>query len=126
LRAGHGYDDAHRASLAALHRVQRDHRIRPSGYWIAEADPAAADNAVTVTLPTDAITWAVLASDGAADLIDHFGIGWRDVAGYDEPALARMLDDIHRWEAGTDPDGRELPRSKRHDDKTIATVTVAP
>jgi hypothetical protein len=124
LQAGHGYDDDHRASLAALQRVERDHRNRPGGYWIAEADPAAAGNAITVELPRDAITWAVLATDGAADLIDHFDMGWRAIADYDEPALGTMLDRIHRWETAADPDGHDLPRSKRHDDKTVAAITA--
>lgn len=124
LRAGHGYDQAHRASLAALQRVEVDHRNRPGGYWIAEADPEAARNAITLALPREAVTWAVLATDGAADLIDHFDMGWREIALYDEPALGTMLGDIHQWETAVDPNGNDLPRSKRHDDKTVAAINA--
>jgi hypothetical protein len=124
LRAGHGYDQAHRASLAALQRVEVDHRNRPGGYWIAEADPIAAHNAITLTLPRDAVTWAVLATDGAADLIDHFAMGWRDIAHYDEVSLGSMLEEIQDWETMSDPNGYAMPRSKRHDDKSLASVEL--
>jgi hypothetical protein len=40
---------------------------------IAETDPAAAHHAPTMTVDRAMIEWAVLASDGAADLIEHAG-----------------------------------------------------
>lgn len=123
LRAGHGYDDTHRSALVALQRAQRAARNQPGGYWIAEADPDAAYHGITRTIPHDRLTWAVLATDGAADLIDHLGHSWPAIAGFDRDQLNGLLDDIHRWETDTDPNGRDLPRAKRHDDKTVVTLT---
>lgn len=122
LRAGHGYDDEHRAALVVLQTAQRAARNTPDGHWIAEANPTAAQHGITRTVPAAAITWAVLATDGAADLIDHLGPTWPDVAHTDADELAELLERLHEWEAITDPDGRHLPRSKRHDDKTIVAV----
>ncbi|GAA1315394.1 hypothetical protein [Pseudonocardia xinjiangensis] len=55
LRAGHGYNDAHRGALVRLQRAQRQARNVEGGYWIAEADPAAANRALTATLHRDSI-----------------------------------------------------------------------
>lgn len=123
LVAGQGYDDHHREALAALQREQSRHRNVPGGYWIAEADPTAASHAVTTTLDSALATWAVLATDGAADLIDHTGQPWPEIAQSDTEQLSDLLRRLHDWEATTDPDGRELPRAKRHDDKTVAAIS---
>lgn len=123
LRAGAGYDGSHRATLAALQRSQRRYRNTPEGYWIAETNPYAAFEGVSVTLPADRIQWAVLATDGATDPIEHHKQPpWHEIAHYDDEALSALLDDLHRWEDETDPDGQLLPRSKRHDDKTVAAI----
>ena len=122
LRAGHGYDQQHSAALVDLQRAQRAARNTAAGYWIAEADPAAGHHAITRTLPTDQIGWAVLATDGAADLIDHTGRPWVDVANADAGQLADLLAELHHWETASDPDGRILPRAKRHDDKTLIAI----
>jgi len=124
LRAGHGFSDEHRTALIALQRAQRRARNTPEGYWIAEADPEAARHAVERTVPADQIGWAVLATDGAADYVDHTGQSWPRIALYDSEHLAALLDSADRWEAETDPDGQALPRAKRHDDKTIAAVST--
>lgn len=122
LRAGHGYDEHHQAALAVLQRAQRATCNRPGGYWIAEANPDAADQGLTRHLPAAAITWAVLASDGAADLIDHTGHPWPDIAHADADQLATLMAQLYKWETTTDPDGRALPRAKRHDDKTLVAT----
>ena len=124
LRAGHGFNNQHRTALIALQRVQRGARNTPEGFWIAEADPEAARHAVEITVPADHIDWAVLATDGAADYIDHTRQSWPRIARYDSQRLAALLDSADRWEAETDPGGHELPRAKRHDDKTIAAVST--
>lgn len=124
LRAGHGYDDGHQAAVTALQRAQRSARNRPDGYWIAEADPAAAHHGLTRRLRVDDITWAALASDGAADVIDHTGHQWSEVAHADTHQLAALLAQLDQWEAETDPDGSALPRAKQHDDKTLVAVNA--
>jgi len=124
LRAGHGFDDEHRAALIALQRAQRRARNTPGGYWIAEADPDAAHHAVQRTVPGDHIGWAVLATDGVADYIDHTSQSWAHIALYDIEHLDALLGSADRWEAETDPAGQARPRAKRHDDKTIAAVST--
>lgn len=122
LRAGHGYDQQHRALLSELQRRQANARNTADGYWIAEAEPAAAAKALTRSYPLDRLDWCILSTDGAHRPIEHLGIDWHDIAKLDSDGLYRLLMDLHRWEADTDPDGRRLPRSKRHDDKTLAVV----
>lgn len=123
LAAGAGYNDEHRETLAALQRAQRLYRNVRGGYWIAETNPDAAQEGLTVTLPADQIEWAVLATDGAADLIAHHEQPhWPEIAQYDDAALSELLDRLHRWEDDHDPYGQLLLRSKRHDDKTVAAI----
>jgi hypothetical protein len=122
LRDGNGFDRHHRAALVALQRAQRAARNVPTGYWIAEADPAAAHHALTRTLRPGDITWAVLATDGAAEFIDHVDLAWSGVARCNGEQLAALLQRADDWESEVDRDGRLLPRPKRHDDKTIAVI----
>jgi hypothetical protein len=125
LAAGGGYGDAHRDLLRALQRGQRLRRNRPGGYWIAAADPAAASHALALTLPATAETWAVLATDGVVNTARHLGLDdWPALARSGPAALARLLRHCQDWEQHTDPDGRRFPRSKRHDDKAIASLTA--
>ena len=127
LAAGGGYDDAHRELLRALQRGQRRYRNRPGGYWIAAADPEAASRALTLTFPATAETWAVLATDGAVNTARHLGLDdWPALARSGPAALARLLRQCQDWEQDADPDGRQLPRSKPHDDKAIASLTAGP
>lgn len=101
---------------------QLRYRNRPNGYWIAEADPIAAEYAVTSTHHTADIPWMVLATDGAAERISAVGFSWDQVAACNSDSLNRLLERCHRWEAETDPNGRLAPRAKRHDDKTLVVA----
>jgi hypothetical protein len=51
---------------------------------------------------------------------DHLHGDWSALP-VDADHLHRCLEQLHEWEADRDPDGRLLPRSKRHDDKTLVT-----
>ncbi len=125
LAAGSGYDGTHRELLRALQREQRKHRNRPRGYWIAEADPAAACQARTLSVPVAAMSWAVLATDGTVNTARHLGLDdWPALARTGPAALARFLARCHDWEEDADPGGRHFPRAKRHDDKTIVSVLM--
>lgn len=55
LREGSGYH--HRTLLRRLQERQRAWRNIDGGYWIAEADPAAAHHAVTATLSARDLSW---------------------------------------------------------------------
>lgn len=122
LEAGAGYDAEHRAILAELQRKERLNRNRDGGYWIAEADPSAANHALVASYPRSQVSWIALATDGAAEMLAPLGITWPDVARLDSLGLAAVLARAHRWEADDDPHGQQRPRAKRHDDKTVAVV----
>jgi serine/threonine protein phosphatase PrpC len=121
LREGSGYDLQHRRILNRIQQSEQRARNRNHGYWIAEADPCAAQHALRRTIALRDINWCVLATDGAQRVIDHLGIPWADVAKRSSNELAELLDTLHEWETTADPDGASLPRSKRHDDKTLVT-----
>ena len=123
LEHGHGYDDEHRRILAALQAEQLQHRNKPGGYWIAEADPAAADHAFTRYLTPGQIPWCVLATDGAYKPMEYLGLDdWPSVATATSAEVATILRRCQDWEA-SDSRGQLLPRAKRHDDKTLIAVT---
>lgn len=124
LRDGSGYDDQHRTLLGRLQEHQRAWRNVDGGYWIAEADPIAAHHAITATLNSHDLSWAVLATDGITNPLTHLGrANWATVAAKSDRQLAGLLTAAHRWERKDDPLGRNFPRAKRHDDKTIAAIS---
>ncbi|MBO0852997.1 MAG: hypothetical protein J2P18_04445 [Nocardia sp.] len=122
LGAGVGYDAAHAELLGELQHRQQRLRNRLGGYWIAEADPTAADHAAMMTRPLGSVVWAIAATDGAFDVLSFLEIRWDDIASADDEGLRRLLLRLHSWEADSDPHGQLLPRAKQHDDKTIAVV----
>ena len=123
LRAGCGYDDQHRTLLRRLQEHQRAWRNIDGGYWIAEADPTAAHHAITATLGVHDLSWAVLATDGITHPLTHLGqADWATLVTKSDRQLARLLTAAHRWEREDDPTGKNFPRAKRHDDKTIAAI----
>ncbi|MGW5385008.1 hypothetical protein [Nocardia sp. NPDC003963] len=124
LAGGSGYDDTHRGLLLELQRRQRMRRNRAGGYWIAEADPAAAYQAISATWSRESVAWVVVATDGAYDTLEVLGIGWSEVVMRSASGLRALLSRCHAWETETDPAGRLLPRAKRHDDKTIAVIRL--
>lgn len=127
LSKGHGYDQTHAQLLHALQTSQREHRNKPDGYWIAEADPSAADHAVTDRIPMLPDGWLVLATDGAYRPLEHRELDdWHEIAAMTPQALRNVLTDCDEWETHVDPHGQILPRAKRHDDKTLAVARIAP
>ncbi|MFG1791569.1 PP2C family serine/threonine-protein phosphatase [Nocardia sp. NPDC049149] len=122
LASGSGYDEHHYSLLRSLQRRQRGHRNQPGGYWIAEADPSAADHAIVANYRLHEIDWVVLATDGASTPLGPLNVSWADVAQMNASSLARLLARCQKWEAEDDPCGRLQPRSKRHDDKSIVVA----
>lgn len=123
LASGTGYDEAHRTLLKDLQAKQLEYRNRSDGYWIAETDPIAAHHALVSSHRLDEAPWCVLATDGAANVLDHLNLmPWSTLATKNSDELDALLQQCRTWEAVNDPDGKELPRAKRHDDKTLAVV----
>ena len=126
LAAGSGYGPAHTATLRDLQAGQRARRNVSGGYWIASANPEAAEHAITLTLPVTSLEWIVLATDGAADTARYLDLDdWEAIACCDQARLSGLLQHCHEWEGTADQDGRQYPRAKRHDDKAIATIQLS-
>jgi hypothetical protein len=111
----------HAASFAELVTEQRRHRNHPDGFWVASTDPAAAQHALTDTVPRGVLQRAAVLSDGATRLVDRFGLldwsSFLDVLAEQGPDA--IIAQVRAAEA-SDPDGRRWPRGKRHDDASAA------
>jgi hypothetical protein len=97
---------------------------RSGGYWIAAADPAAAFEAVTGTIPLHGpgrLCRAALLTDGASSAVDLYKmLDWLAVLDFlTDNGPAALIDRIREVERA-DWNGRDNPRYKRHDDATIA------
>jgi hypothetical protein len=128
LAAGHGFDVAFADLVAAVQRSERDSFNRPGGFWVAEAEPAAAEHAVTKTWSEDQVGAVALMTDGASAAVTDYGlIDWPDLLS-DVSAhggVSAWLAKIHAAET-TDPDGRRWPRTKKHDDKSLVIISRLP
>lgn len=114
------HDDARRTYMEAL----RASRNRPGGFWVASVEPAAAEHALTGSVPVEALTSVAVLSDGASRLADRFGVlSWTElVKVLDESGPAELIARTREAE-NSDPDGRRWPRGKSHDDATAAYIT---
>ena len=124
LARGGGYDEAHRELLRALVGEQRRHRNRPDGYWIAEATPTAAGQALIRGWPRTAVTAALLASDGVSRGIGRAVPDWTAALRLVRDRGPEALLDAVRAPEQADPDGRRWPRSKPYDDQALIVVTL--
>jgi hypothetical protein len=97
---------------------------QPHGYWIAAANPEAARQAVTGTLPLtgpEPVRRLALLTDGASCAVDRYAL-------MDWPQLLDVLTDHGpkdlirqiRQAENANPTGAEHPRYKCHDDATAA------
>lgn len=111
------------AAWARLVDAQRQYRNRPGGYWIAEACPDAAHNAIRARWDTRNLTCILAMTDGVSNGVDRYGIprDWLTASELARVEPSRLVNLVHKIEAG-DPDRHRWPRSKRHDDKAIAVV----
>jgi hypothetical protein len=119
--AGYQQDnpDAWRTFVA----VQSQRRNKHNGYWVAEADPRAAEHAVTATWPLIAVAGVLAMTDGISRGVDKYGVPptWREAYELAITDPARLVDIVHQAEV-SDPAGDRWPRSKRHDDKALAVI----
>jgi hypothetical protein len=113
-----------REQVAVAVQSERN-RGMPGGYWVAAADPRAASQAVTGTLPAKSLQRAVLLSDGASRLVDLFELAtWEELlALLDESGPDELLRQVRAAEAA-DPESRQWPRTKRSDDATAVYLVL--
>jgi hypothetical protein len=112
---------AHQDRVQELVAAQRRHRNQPDGYWVADAKPAAAYQAVTGSRPHDQVSRAALLSDGVSCLVEPYAV-------VDSPELLSIMQHhgpTHvisrvREVEDADPIGTRWPRYKRSDDATAA------
>ena len=101
----------------------RARRNAVDGFWVAEADPAAAGQAIRRSWPRDGLEAALLCSDGVAVAVDDYGLfGWPDVRRVArEQGLPAVLDAVREAERA-DPRRTKWPRPKPHDDQALVLV----
>ena len=95
-------------------------RNRPGGFWVAAADPDAADEALTGREPIDQLETAALVTDGVTRLSERYGRGWAELLDLAASGGAqRLISEVRRAERA---DRRFGPRAKRHDDATAVLI----
>lgn len=107
-------------ALQSMKQGELAARNKPGGYWVAANDPAAAEYAITGSVPLCDIEDVAVATDGATRIVDPFGL--MDWAGVFEVLRTQGPASLIRRVRGaedSDPDGRKWPRNKRSDDATI-------
>ena len=124
LRSGAGYDEDHAETLRALQRRQIQARNQPGGYWIAESEPSAAEHAITQHYPPPGPHWFLAMTDGAAAHVPPEQAS--ALTSLRDSELLALLERWQRWETECDPDGQQMPRAKRSDDKAIAVIRRTP
>jgi hypothetical protein len=108
--------DEKTAALLRMKEQELAARNTPHGYWIAAADPAAADHALLGTTPH----WARLAllTDGAGRAHAFRLLQWAELFKLlDTSGPASLIRAVRRAEE-SDPYGERWPRNKKSDDAT--------
>jgi hypothetical protein len=111
------------AALIPMKVAELAARNVPGGYWIAAADPAAAEHALTGRLELPPGLPFALLSDGAARAVDFGLMTWEGILGEATRQPAKVLNAVRAAEA-SDPFGARWPRNKASDDATIVIATV--
>jgi hypothetical protein len=111
----------HSDSVRRMVSAQRHLRNVPGGYWVAAADPSAAEHAVTGTVPYSEIRSVAVMSDGVSCLVTDYEMAtWRDVFRHlRSDGTIGLIDRVRKIEA-SDSEGRRWPRYKASDDAAIA------
>lgn len=110
------------AALLKMKPAELAARNVEGGYWIAAADPSAAEHAVTGEVLFDEVKRFAVLTDGAARYVDLFGMGqWSSIL---DIAPHRLIELVRNAE-NHDPLGIRYPRNKRHDDATMVYAQPA-
>ncbi|MEV6840827.1 hypothetical protein AB0N17_41210 [Streptomyces sp. NPDC051133] len=114
----------HQEALRRFVTAQRQTRNTPAGYWVAAADPEAADHAIVGSTATEDVRTAAVLSDGASRLVTEYSMAtWHEVFTMLRTGGPRDLINAVRKVEAMDPTGRRWPRYKSGDDATVAFCT---
>ncbi len=107
------------AALVRMKHAELAARNTPDGFWVAAADPTAAEHALAGELRSSSVRRLAVLSDGAARAVDPFELydwaGLLDVLGNSGPsALIRQI----RTTKASDTTAVRWPRNKLSDDAT--------
>lgn len=123
LRDGGGYGAEHVAALRTAASNVGRLRNTEGGFWVAEADPDAAYQAVRATWPRAEVRQVLLASDGVSCGVDDYGLfDWPGVVDLVDAQGPQAVLDAVRAAEESDPNGERWPRPKIHDDQALAVV----
>ncbi|HET9647824.1 MAG TPA: protein phosphatase 2C domain-containing protein [Microlunatus sp.] len=100
-------------------------RNHTGGFWVAGPQPEAAAHSYTGAVPVDQVHQIALLSDGAARLVDKFQLAdWETVMRrLSAGGPGWLLSQIRNAE-DADPYAIRWPRSKLHDDATVAIIDL--
>ncbi|MBP5935367.1 hypothetical protein F3K43_04560 [Streptomyces sp. LBUM 1476] len=129
LHAGQGFHSSgHRQVVQQLRDHQIQHINRPGdllAYWVAEATPQAAHQAVVRSWPVSDIERMLVMTDGALAGIEPYGLWtWKAFAdACTAHGPQQVVETIDAYERNDDRDGVKHPRYKVADDKALACIT---
>jgi hypothetical protein len=112
------------AALIPMKRAEMAARDVDGGYWIAAAEPAAADHALTGVFDLPEAAQVAVVTDGAARGVAFGLMTWQTllaVAGSEGPAA--LIHDMRTAEQ-SDPLGAIWPRNKASDDATAVVARI--
>jgi hypothetical protein len=111
----------HQEALRRFVTAQRKIRNTSAGYWVAAADPKAAEHALVGSTPIEDVGAAAVLSDGVSRLVNEYGMAtWSDVFAKLRAGGPRELISAVREVEAMDPTGRRWPRYKSGDDASVA------
>lgn len=103
-------------------------RNQPGGFWVAGANPDAAQHAVTGSVASASVRRAALLSDGAARLVERFTIlSWEGLLDLlEQHGPAELIARTRQTEEVETAEERQGRRGKHYDDATAVYVQYAP
>jgi hypothetical protein len=115
----------HGRALREYVETLRGYRNVEGGFWVAAADPAAADQAITGSISRNELRSIALLSDGASRLTDRFHLtDWSGLLRIMHGEGPDKLISEVRAAEDSDPSGERWPRGKNHDDATAVYVVL--
>jgi hypothetical protein len=115
---------AHRHAYRDYIAAMQERRNKPGGFWVASADPGAAECSLTGSARLPLIESALLLSDGAARLARFGQASWSEMVKIVTDSGPDELIRRTRTAEESDPAGERWPRGKAHDDATVVCATA--